>query len=386
MYKDELAKILFIMPIILTNLESTSLEPDTVIAEIEGEKILYKEISAEEIKDTVLNVEEKELQFLAKKVENIVKLKECEKRSIKVSEDEVKEKINSMFKYAAESTGMNEEEIAKYVSNKAKIIVDALKRLQKDPTQSESIFNNFLKGKISYEEWEAYKKIYNSDEKIRNFEKSIPNSVEDMKRFSYKSKYERLLYQKLFNAITENIKVSEGEIKEYYTWKYPPIEYFEVLHIFCKEDSILKGIIGDIKKSIPFIEALKKYNLNNNGGYKKETYFLKSLLPFYAKDIYNLKEKEFGKIYYGILVKQMDDGTFREIKDEGNYYHVIQLSRIIRENAKVPLYDEVRIELENELLKEKKEQYYENWLKETLNKVKIHIFIDKYKKVLQLLK
>ena len=98
-----------------------SLEQNSIICIVDNEKILYKDIA---YKESAYNKEEKEeleLEQLKDIIKKTIILKECKKMLIKVSENEVRERIDSLFQ-----KGNINEETARLIADKIKKIISAL--------------------------------------------------------------------------------------------------------------------------------------------------------------------------------------------------------------------------------------------------------------------
>lgn len=254
---------------------------DDVIALVDGTKILYKDVKVEPefVKlgltgiplSSKINLSEQSLLYETKRLADTITKYVIEKNikdlGISVSQNEINSRVDELFK----KSGMNDNE-ARIISRDTNALFNALKECQKEPQKSDYIYKERLSGtSISKEQWKLFQINYNTPEKLKNLK--IPHSIEDMKANSRNSAENDLLFQKLYDKITNNISLNENEIADFYKQKYSLI----------KE----KPPYEEVK------EELGKQLLNA----KKEEAFRQWLLSQYRKIKIEIKFKQFHEAY-----------------------------------------------------------------------------------------
>lgn len=208
---------------------------DTVIAEVEGQIIIYKEIAEDPEKATFVYrlqygrepsevelssiIDRKEIGRLAAKIQDIIKQKKIKEFGIDISDKEMEAWLRSFYtKYnidPVETTATTN----KYFSALAK----ALREVQKNPAEERKIYEQQLSILMSYEEWTGHRRYYNTPEKISWIEKSLSQEVEDL--YKPNPAIEAwMLNQKLKSKITEDVSVTDRELKDYYNKVYSGVK------------------------------------------------------------------------------------------------------------------------------------------------------------------
>lgn len=118
--------------------------------------------------------------------------------------------------------------------------MDALEEYQNSPEKEDKIYKEKLAPLgISLEEWKVFKIVYNTSEKIEKARRMIPKNLEHLKKLSFLSYKEELLYKKLESKITAQVYVSDKEIMDYYKQKYGksvnPPDFLEVKNDLKRE-------------------------------------------------------------------------------------------------------------------------------------------------------
>jgi hypothetical protein len=140
--------------------------------------------------------------FLSKIRQTIIeqKIKEYE---LTVSEQEIQTEIDSMFANI-------DSDKAETIIKKSSASFEALQQWQKEPSKSDSIYNDKLAGMdFRIDQWELLKITYDTPEKLQQM--PIPKNIEDMKNLSYESAKNDLLYRKLMDKVANNDAKTEEE-------------------------------------------------------------------------------------------------------------------------------------------------------------------------------
>lgn len=168
-----------------------------------------------------------------------------------------------------------------------------------------------------------------------------------------------LLKQYAVSKILNNVIATEDEIKDYYekfkdTFKKP--ESVKASHILVDDEDTALNIVKEIKDGLSFAEAAKKYSKcpsNANGG-------------------------DLGYFTRGKMVPEFENAAFGMNKDEISSpvksqfgYHIILVTDK-KEESKSTL-DEVRGELERQIIIVKQNSDYSNKVTELSNKYEVRI-------------
>ena len=222
--------------ILFTNLLfCAEIKQNTVIAEVDGQKILYKQImkdpkqiifsyrlehgrkpSKEEISNIILK---KEKEQLAAEIHRIIKEKKIKEFGIEVSNREMQEKMKSFYV----EHNINPQEVTDKTNKYFFALAKALRKALENPAEEKKIYEQELSSLMSYEEWTGHRHCYNTIEKIEWIEKSLPQTVKDLYKPNPAIKA-WLLNEKLRDKITKDISVTDEEVKDYYNTVYKEVK------------------------------------------------------------------------------------------------------------------------------------------------------------------
>ena len=268
--------ILFIIP--LSSLaQGSEIKDESIIADISGAKIFYKDIKlSSAYKKGTDSVYEFELKRLAKKISLQAQKKALEKQGIYVTAKDIDKEFNNTIDQI-EKTGMSKDEFLAQIQNKSNRMVIALKAFQKTPSKSDEVFKKYLfSHDISKEEWEIWKKSYDTSEKIQELEALTPQNVQEMRKNSIVSLEQSVIEKKLDKFISQSIVVSEKEIEAYYEEKYAKNNVSEYDNV--KREIKQKIFIDkkNSKKKAFMKDAIKAAIITiHNNGFKDVTKLLK---------------------------------------------------------------------------------------------------------------
>jgi len=230
------------------------IKQDTVIAEVDGQKIIYKQImqnpeqiifsyqlehkrepSKEEISNIILK---KEKEQLAAEIHHIIKQKKIKEFGIKVSNREMQLKMKSFYV----EHNLDPKEIADEINRCGFALAKALREALENPAEEKKIYEQELSSLMTYEEWTGHRRCYNTIEKIGWIEKSLPQTAEDL--YKPNPAIEAwLLGEKFRDRITKDVSVTAEELRDYYNIVYEGVEskptFAEVKKQLEKE--LLKG-------------------------------------------------------------------------------------------------------------------------------------------------
>ncbi|MEN3044818.1 MAG: peptidyl-prolyl cis-trans isomerase [Candidatus Hydrothermales bacterium] len=183
-------------------------------------------------------------------------------------------------------------------------------------------------------------------------------------RVTLEKEKEKILANLYLKKINEGIKVKEEEIKEYYLkhredFKIPT--RWDIRRIETKNENEAREIMKKIKRGEKFEELAKKFSLApdaENGGF-----------------IPNFTEKSLPEEFIKYL-KTMREGEIKgPIKLKNGNYAILKLEKIKR--GEYRKLEEVKNQIENMILKERKEKFWEKWRKGMFEKYKVKIYFKK---------
>lgn len=148
-----------------------------------------------------------QMRRLAAKIQECIFRQKVSEYGINAAEEEVWSRVDEIFSKAGVE-----------IAESLRIIYAALLEWHKDPNKTDGIYEEMLKSVITKDQWRLCQACFDTPEKLRRF--TIPNNVEDMRKDSYESAKKDILYQKLNDIITADVRVSEQEIESAYQEKY----------------------------------------------------------------------------------------------------------------------------------------------------------------------
>lgn len=227
----------------------------SVIAIVNGEKILYRDVKVDpkivqltssKVLDPVSLEEatyEAEKDRLAAKILEIIKMQKIIEFGLTVTAEEADHELERKFKI-----GGIDEKKADEMSKMYQALATALEAWQKDPLKGDAIYEEKIAPYMNKAQWNAFQVSYDTAGKIAEMRSLIPTNLNDMKRQSRESSQRDVLFRKLQDIITSNISVSNEEIETYYHQKYHRLserpslnEVRDILHqelLFMKKQEI----------------------------------------------------------------------------------------------------------------------------------------------------
>ena len=200
----------------------------SVIAIVNGEEILYKDIKLDNISLQLFDtkgltplesqniIKKNEKERLVGKIWEIIKNSAIKNLALTVTNNEIESEVNKRF----EAAGIDEKK-ASEISLRYSKLIKALEDWQKNPSNADSIYQNILSNtSITKEEWRVFQSVYNTPEKLLEMQALIPEDLNDMKQNTRKSVEKDLLFNKMRDIICADVSVSDTEVETYYQKKY----------------------------------------------------------------------------------------------------------------------------------------------------------------------
>lgn len=250
-----------------------------------------REMTAQELADELQKAKK---GALVKEIWRIVREQSVEELGISVTQEEVDRKIQEMVK-VVENTGISEEQILREARKKTFLIIKALKAWQKNPDKSKQIYKKLLEPKsITSHEWQIWRLSYGTPGKLKELQRLVPKTVDDMRKMSHESTKQDIIYEKLRNIFSKNITVTEEEVAEYYKKIYG-----EPLKEVNAEGKLPEETEDEYKKRSAEAERITKIkkqlrkDLLEQKKYKKEQEWL---IEQYRKAKIEIKDERFKDV------------------------------------------------------------------------------------------
>lgn len=197
-------------------------------------------------------------------------------------------------------------------------------------------------------EVDKWKKLFNSDEKYIEFLTSL-NIDEEYFRDNLKKD---LVKNKMKEELTKNVEVTDEELADYYGKHINEFYRVKASHILLDTEEEAKKILERVKAGEDFNALAKEYSTDPS-----------------AKD----NSGSLGYFRQGEMVEPFEEAAFAlkpgEISDivKSDYgYHIIKV-----EDKTIDKFEDVKDELRNSLITDKKSQSYDSAFEEMMSKAKI---------------
>lgn len=209
---------------------------------------------------------------------------------------------------------------------------------------------------------------YGGEESYEEFLSSM-NTSKDFVENQIKS---QLIYNKLFDKVTKDVKVTDKEVSTYYDEhpdEFVTEETRDVYGIAFATEKEAKAALEDLTKNNANFRAManEKSLDNQNGDGFLGTVKKGDLVDEFNTEVFSLKSNEYCDKVLS-LDATLEDGTITK------YYYVIKVTKIVP--AKTLSFKEAKEDLKNTLLEEAKQEKYntefENWKKECKYEIKIN--------------
>ena len=193
------------------------------------------------------------------------------------------------------------------------------------------------------------KQYYGNDNKRYEQALAAQNLTEEQAKEELRAD---LVAQRLYNKVTEDVKVTDEEIKEYYDThksQYVQPQSREVRHILVEKKALADQLYAQLRSGGNFAALAKKYSKDpgsaQNGG--KLTVTKGQTVPEFDKTTFELKKNELSK----------------PVKTQYGY-HIIQALSDIKPESKTPLA-KVEPSIKRDLEKQQKDEAMTKWVADT---------------------
>ena len=203
---------------IIAIVDEISITEKDVFANKENVKQIFikkygKEPSSEELS---IEISKYEKQKLSGKINSIFRENFIQKHGITVSKEEARAEFKNIYPGFKENPKAILEAERSYFQK----LYLALKDASKNPENEEKVYETRLKDIMSFETWKGTQKYFNTPEKLEYLKQGIPTTVEDLYRSAEISFKAQVLEKKFEDVITQNVKVTDEEVKEFSERRY----------------------------------------------------------------------------------------------------------------------------------------------------------------------
>lgn len=336
---------------------------DPILVKLEGEKLAFA-IKQREKMNLSLLIREKFMDKLIKKY------------GIIVTQQEIDEEFSKRVSNIPEGTMDEIKEITG-------VLIESLENWHKNPDHEREIYEQKLQDLIEYDVWSMYRNLYDTPDKLNK----IKPYKDDIKGLSGAGIVRFLAQEKLRQIAIRDRTVSENEIRQHYNQNNPRILSWSICHFFHTDKNVLYEIMDSLLSGANLERVFTIYNLqkSSDGGFEMELIYSGQHLPFYAESLKKLSEKEISEIYFGLLSAQWKDGKPpSRLSQEKHFYHFIYVKGINREKVATN-FEIVKDSIRKEILKDKKEKAWHEWLKKEISQADIEILDKRYEGILEAL-
>ncbi|MCK9217775.1 MAG: peptidylprolyl isomerase [Firmicutes bacterium] len=199
------------------------------------------------------------------------------------------------------------------------------------------------------EEYEKFKKLFNSEEKFLEFLDGVKMDVDYFRESIRKS----LVINKLKEIITKDIDIADEEIEAYYTTHMDMFYRIKASHILLETEDEAREILIRVNAGEDFNALAKEYSIDpsvkeNNGdlGYFRHGEMVE---PF-EEAAFSLKPGEISNIVksqYGFHIIKVEDkriDNLEDVKDELKTVMLMEKKKTDFSIAFKELYDEAEVE------------------------------------------
>jgi parvulin-like peptidyl-prolyl isomerase len=177
--------------------------------------------------------------------------------------------------------------------------------------------------------------------------------------------YKSLLIGKLKKQILSNVTVSDDEVEQYYNNNkdlyFTEREVISFSHYWFNDketaSDVLSAFLGNESSFPSIVEAWEFLKMNEDAGWKEETFMVKQVPPLYAELVVTMGKGDFSDVIEG------DDGK----------YHFIEYYGVERIGEDVP-YNMAKEQIEQVLLLKKLNSTYNDFLKKLNSEASIEIY------------
>jgi len=203
-------------------------------------------------------------------------------------------------------------------------------------------------------EVDKWKKLFNSEEAYKEFLESLRMDEDYFRDYLKKD----IIINKMKERISQDIEVTDVELVDYYNNHINQFYVVKASHILLDTEEEAKEILERVKEGEDFNALAREYStdpsVKNNSG-------------------------DLGYFRHGMMVEPFERAAFAlepgEISDivKSEYgYHIIKV-----EDKTIDRFEDVKDELRNTLIAQKKSKNYDNAFEEMMNNANIEKFPEK---------
>ena len=194
--------------------EDKSKTTSTVVATVDGAPVYQDEIEIRFLKEEA-SATEMEINRLEARIRQIIEESVIKELNIQATTAEIKAEVDSKF----EQAGIDQAQADK-IAEMYKVLVVALKKWHDNKSQSTEIYEEHLNKFMTQAQWQLWQESCPSAKELMPLKKQMPQSLDDMKRTSFQSSKRDVLYAKLVDHVTKNIRVQDNEVRAAYAERY----------------------------------------------------------------------------------------------------------------------------------------------------------------------
>jgi len=191
-------------------------------------------------------------------------------------------------------------------------------------------------------------------------EEALKQQNTTMEQFKEELK-NRMNIEKLGEKVTKNVKITDKEIEEYYDThksEFATKDQVHVAHILVQNEEDARKVIDEFNGGEDFGNLARKYSTDpgskDNGGD----------LSWRDKDTLSSAAPEFWEACW-----KLEPGQISDVVKTSAGFHVVKL--FDKKPAAQQTFDEVKVQLKEELLMDKKREAFAKWLEDAKKKAKI---------------
>jgi len=191
-------------------------------------------------------------------------------------------------------------------------------------------------------------------------EEALKQQNTTMEQFKEELK-NRMGIEKLGEKVTKDVKITDKEVKEYYdthTSEFATKDQVHVAHILVKEEADANKVIEELNSGGEFTDLARKYSIDpgskDNGGD----------LSWRDKDTLTSAAPEFWEACWKLEPGQVGG----PVKTTAGF-HVVKLFN--KKPAAQQTFDQVKAQIKETLLMDKKREAFAKWLEDTKKKAQI---------------
>jgi foldase protein PrsA len=174
---------------------------------------------------------------------------------------------------------------------------------------------------------------------------------------------DRIQIEKLGDQVTKDIKASDKEVKEYYEKNkasFAVKDQVQVAHILVQEEEKAKKILSDVRAGADFSKLAKEHSIDPGSKDKGGE------MPMTDKDQF---VPEFAEASW-----KLEPGQISELVKTTYGFHIIKM--IAKKNGGEKKFEDIKDEVEEQMLSADKQETFGKWLDELKAKAKIERYLD----------